>query len=219
MTTIIKGCIFDLDGVICDTAKYHYLAWKRLADNLCIHFTESENELLKGVSRMKSLDILLGVSATSYTEQEKLQMATQKNEWYVDYIHQMTKAELNTGILDFISILKAENLKIALGSVSKNTSLILHKLEIEDLFNAIIDGNTVANAKPDPEVFLKAAESLELPPENCIVFEDAISGVQAAHNANMKCVGVGSPVILNSADYNIPDFKSITFTTIKNALQ
>jgi beta-phosphoglucomutase len=218
MITAIKGCIFDLDGVICDTARYHYLAWKKLACDLDIGFTELENEALKGVSRMKSLDILLGAAAAGYSEKEKLQMAEKKNEWYVNYINQMTKTEINTGIINFISELKSGNIKISLGSVSKNAPIILRKLEIEDLFDVIIDGNTVINAKPDPEVFLTAAANMDLPPQNCIVFEDAVSGIQAAHNAGMKCVGVGSPQILNIADYIIPDFKDITFLKIKNAL-
>lgn len=211
----IKGCIFDLDGVICDTAKYHFLAWKRLANRLNIPFDEERNELLKGVSRMESLDILLNDHVNSYSQEEKVKMATEKNQWYVEYIKQMTKDELNIGVMDFINSLKKDNIKISLGSASKNAPLILERLEIKDLFDAIVDGNIVANAKPDPEVFTTAAKLIDLPYDNCIVFEDAVAGVEAAHRANMKCVGVGSPETLSMADYIIPDFKDFSLSQIE----
>ena len=195
-----KGFIFDLDGVIVDTAKYHFIAWKRLADELGIDFTEADNERLKGVSRMRSLDILLEIGAVSLDDQEKIKLATQKNDWYVEFIHQMSPNEILPGAQDFLETSKQLGIKVALGSASKNAMLILDRLNITRQFDAIIDGTKVSNAKPDPEVFLMGAQALGLRPEQCLVFEDAEAGVQAAHNANMKCIGIGSPEILKQAN-------------------
>lgn len=203
----IKGCIFDLDGVICSTAEYHYLAWRELARSLGITFTEQDNEKLKGVSRMDSLEIILGTHTDRYTAAEKSHMAAHKNTIYLEYINKMNQSRLSPGISDFLRELKKQKIKTALGSVSKNAPLILQKLQITDLFDSIVDGNKVSRAKPDPEVFLTAAGELHLEPAGCIVFEDAIAGVQAAHNAGMACIGVGDPLILTEADHVIPDFK------------
>ena len=195
----IEACIFDLDGVIVDTAKYHYLAWKRLADDLGIPFTEKDNERLKGVSRMASLEIILEIGNLFPDEAKKEEFASLKNSWYVDYINKMTPEEILPGSLEFIRELKAANILIGLGSASKNTPLILEKIKLKNVFDAVADGNNVHKAKPDPEVFLTAARMLGVRSEKCVVFEDAVAGVQAALKAGMKCVGIGSTEILTEA--------------------
>ncbi|MDR3180397.1 MAG: beta-phosphoglucomutase [Prevotellaceae bacterium] len=203
-------CIFDLDGVLVDTAKYHYLAWKRLAKELGFDFSEQHNERLKGVSRMASLDILLEVGGiTGLSEEEKQNLAAKKNAWYVEYINQMTPAEILPGVLDFLQQLKANGVKTALGSASRNAPLILERVGIAHFFDAVIDGNSITKAKPDPEVFLRAAQALGVPPDCCIVFEDAEAGVEAALRAGMKCVGVGNPDILHKATLVIPGFAEL----------
>lgn len=202
-----KACIFDLDGVIVDTAKYHYLAWKRLAAELGFEFTEKDNERLKGVSRMESLEILLSVGGIRIDDEEKkMALAEKKNNWYVEYIKQMTEDEVLPGVMDFLKLLKESGVKIAIGSASKNTMLILERIKLKDFFDVIIDGTKITKAKPDPEVFLKAAEELNVPPVECTVFEDAIAGVEAAKRACMKVVGVGDRNTLKDADRVIESF-------------
>lgn len=195
----IKACIFDLDGVIVDSARYHFLAWKILADDMGIHFTEKDNERLKGVSRMASLEIILEIGKIHLDEGRKEEYAALKNRLYVDYISRMTPAEILPGVREFLLELKSLNIRIALGSASRNTPLILERVKLKDMFDAVADGNNVTKAKPDPEVFLKAAEMVGVDPEECVVFEDAVAGVQAAINAGMKCVGIGSPDLLSEA--------------------
>jgi beta-phosphoglucomutase len=195
----IKACIFDLDGVIVDTARYHFLGWKRLTDQLGINFTEEDNERLKGVSRMASLEIILEIGKRELDEKQKLEYATLKNNWYVDFISKMTPDEILPGCLEFINELKSAGIKVAVGSASKNTPTILERVGILHLFDAVADGNNVKKAKPDPEVFLKAASLLGVKPDECVVFEDAAAGVKAALNAGMICVGIGSPKILKEA--------------------
>ncbi len=195
-----KACIFDLDGVIVDTAKYHFLAWKRLADQLNINFTEEDNERLKGVSRMASLDIILEIGNVTADKKTKDKYAALKNQWYIDYITRMTPDEILPGSVEFIRELKNAGILVAVGSASKNTPMILERVGIKDLFDAVADGNVVSKAKPDPEVFLKAAEMLNTQPRYCVVFEDAAAGVKAALNAGMLCVGIGSPVVLKEAN-------------------
>jgi beta-phosphoglucomutase len=194
-----EACIFDLDGVIVDTAKYHYLAWKRLADDLGIPFTEKDNERLKGVSRMDSLEIILEIGGLKIDTSKKEEYAALKNLWYVDYIKKMTPDEILPGALEFIAELKSENISVALGSASKNTPLILDRVNLSQLFDAVADGNIIHKAKPDPAVFLKAAEMLGKDPGKCVVFEDAVAGVQAALNAGMICIGIGSERVLSEA--------------------
>jgi beta-phosphoglucomutase len=211
-----KACIFDLDGVIVDTAKYHYLAWKRLAKELGFEFTEKDNERLKGVSRMESLEILLSVGGIRIDDENvKLQLAEKKNKWYVEYINQMTKDEILPGVIEFLELLKKAGIKIAIGSASKNTITILERIGLKDFFDAIIDGTKISKAKPDPEVFLKAAEELNVRPEECCVFEDAVAGIQAAKSAGMKVIGVGDPTILKDADKVIQSFQSQTLELIE----
>jgi len=195
----IKACIFDLDGVIVDTAKYHFLAWKKLAVMLNIDFTEKDNERLKGVSRMASLDIILEIGKVAPDEKQKEEYAFLKNKWYLDYICRMMPEEILPGTLEFISELKIAGIKTAIGSASKNTPLILERLGIAKFFDAVADGNSVTRAKPDPEVFLTASGMLGVLPSECVVFEDAIAGVEAALNAGMLCIGVGSADILTNA--------------------
>jgi beta-phosphoglucomutase len=199
----IEACIFDLDGVIVDTARYHFLAWKRLADDLGINFTEKDNERLKGVSRMASLEIILELGHRKLDDAKKEEFTGLKNRWYVDYINRMTPAEILPGVLDFIRELKSARIPFAVGSASKNTPLILEKVNLKNIFDAIADGNNVKKAKPDPEVFLTAAGLMGVKPESCVVFEDAVAGVQAALNAGMRCVGIGSPEILSKAHFVI----------------
>ncbi len=208
---MIKGCIFDLDGVIVDTAKYHYLAWKELADDLGFEFTKKDNERLKGVSRMRSLNILLEVGNKTFDEASKLKFAENKNKRYLDYILKMTPDEILPGVLDFLDDLRSKNIKIALGSASKNAMTILNQLKLTNYFDVIVDGTKVSKAKPDPEVFLKGAEALHMKPEECIVFEDAEAGIEAAINGGFKCIGIGSPENLNKANYVMNGFENITF--------
>lgn len=207
----IKAIIFDLDGVLVDTAKYHYLAWNKLAAELNIDFSVEDNERLKGVSRMKSLDIILGIGCITLDSVTKLHLAQKKNSWYVEYISKLTPDDILPGVIPFIKSIKNSNVKIALGSASKNSMLILNKLNLTDYFDAIIDGTKVFKAKPDPEVFLKGAEALKVLPCQCIVFEDAEAGVEAAINAGMHCIGIGSENILKKANLVISGFTDIVF--------
>jgi beta-phosphoglucomutase len=216
MMANIEACIFDLDGVIVDTAKYHYLAWKELAEELGFLFTEEDNERLKGVSRMRSLEILLEVGGITLDENRKLEIASQKNQQYVSYIEKMTPDEILPGVIDFLKSVRSKGIKTAIGSASKNTPLILERLQLNSYFDAVIDGNKVSEAKPNPEVFLKGAYELGLAPSNCIVFEDAAAGVEAAIRGGMKCVGIGRPENLPGADLVVPGFENFTVEMLFN---
>lgn len=195
-----RGALFDLDGVLVDTAKYHYLAWKQLAEQWGFEFTESDNERLKGVSRMRSLDIVLEIGGIRLTEEEKFRKADEKNEQYLHYIRQMDESELLPGAREYLLRLRESGVKIALGSASKNATFILEKVGIAELFDAVVDGTKVSKAKPDPEVFEAGCRELGLLPGECVVFEDAEAGVQAAIAAGMYVVGIGSPAILGRAN-------------------
>lgn len=195
-----RAAIFDLDGVIVDTAKYHYLAWKRLANELGFDFAERDNERLKGVSRMSSLEILLEVGGVDMDEASKIAAAEKKNSWYVEYIEAMDESELLPGARECLLRLREKGVKIALGSASKNAPTIVTRLKIGDLFDAVIDGNRTSKAKPDPEVFLLGAQELGVDPADCVVFEDAEAGLQAARAAGMYAVGIGKADNLKSAD-------------------
>ena len=203
-------CIFDLDGVIVDTAKYHFLAWKEIAGELEITFTEKDNERLKGVSRMASLDILLSLGSLDLSEERKSEIAERKNKIYLEYIMKLKPEDLLPGVERFIISLKEKGVSIALGSASKNAVTILRQLEIESLFDAIADGNNVNKAKPDPEVFLKAASMLNKNSNDCIVFEDAIAGIEAAKAGGFKCIGVGNPELKDKTEYIINGFDDIS---------
>ena len=204
-----KAFIFDLDGVIVDTAKYHYLAWKKIATELGIEFTHEHNELLKGVSRVRSLDIILGLGQIEASQEQKDQWLIQKNEDYLSYLVDMDQSEILPGVMPVLEFLKANQQPIALGSASKNARPILEKTGILSYFDAIVDGNDVSNAKPDPEVFLQAAQKLGIANENSIVFEDSVAGIQAANSASMTSIGIGDATILNEAKYNFKDFTYI----------
>lgn len=210
----IKACLFDLDGVIVDTAKYHYLAWKRLANQLGFDFSEHQNEELKGVSRMKSLELILEWGGVSLPDSEKERWATLKNEWYLELVSEMTPAEVLPGVLDFLAQLKAQNIKIALGSVSKNAKLILQKIELLNWFDAIIDGTNLTHGKPDPQVFLLGAQALNVLPLECVVFEDAVAGIESATRAGMKSVGIGSAQVLTQANIVLPGFETLQWTAL-----
>lgn len=196
----IKGALFDLDGVIVDTAKYHYLAWKRLAGELGFDFTERDNERLKGVSRARSLEILLQVGGIAADSAARDRLAAKKNEWYVESLRTLDSSALLPGARAYLESLRGEGVLVALGSASKNARLILERLGIVRLFDAIIDGTCVSAAKPDPEVFLKGAGALGLSPRECAVFEDSLAGIQAAKAGGMYAIGVGSPLDLPGAD-------------------
>ena len=204
-----KAFIFDLDGVIVDTAKYHYLAWKKIASELGIDFTHEHNELLKGVSRVRSLDIILGLGNVEASQEQKDQWLVQKNEEYLTYLVDMDQSEILPGVMKVLAFLKTNNQPIALGSASKNARPILGKTGILSYFDVIVDGNDVSNAKPDPEVFLQAAQKLGMTNENSIVFEDSVAGIQAANIAAMTSIGIGEATILNEAKYNFKDFTYI----------
>ncbi|BBI35598.1 beta-phosphoglucomutase [Cohnella abietis] len=205
----MKGAIFDLDGVIVDTAKYHFLAWKSLANQLGFEFTETDNERLKGVSRVESLRILLEIGGIEADERTFNEMAESKNKEYVASIAQLQPEEILPGAKTYLQQLRSQGIKIALGSASKNAEFILSKLEIADLFDAVIDGNKVAKAKPDPEVFISASSALGLDPKDCVVFEDAEAGVQAGKASGSKVVGIGSPEILSEADLVVPGLAAL----------
>ena len=201
-----KAFIFDLDGVIVDTAKYHFLAWQKLANQLGIEFTHEHNEELKGVSRVRSLDIILELGNVQASQEDKNKWLVQKNEEYLSYLVDMDESEILPGVLKVLEYLKSKNQFIALGSASKNARPILEKTNILHFFDAIVDGNDVSNAKPDPEVFLRAAQLVGVSNENAIVFEDSVAGIQAANIANMISVGIGDATVLHEAKYNFKDF-------------
>lgn len=199
-----KAVIFDLDGVITDTARYHYLAWKRLADSQGVHFDEEANEHLKGIDRMGSLDLILAGAKRQYTPNEKLALAHDKNEHYKELISSMSPADLLPGAVQALDACRAAGLKIGLASVSKNAFSVLDSLGIRDKFDYVVDAATIARGKPDPEIFLKAARELGVPPEDCFGVEDAVAGVASIKAAGMFALGIGDPAILAQADVVIP---------------
>lgn len=213
----MKAVIFDLDGVVVNTAKYHYLAWKKLAEELGFYFDIKHNEKLKGVSRMESLRIVLetgGIQGLSQKEKEDL--ATRKNGYYLDMISQIDESEILPGIPQFLSKLKQEGYKIALGSASKSGRMILEKLNLLEQFDVVVDGNLVEKPKPDPEVFVTAARLLQIPCEQCIVAEDAAAGIEAAHAGGMKCIGIGDRAILGQADVVVENIEKLAEVDLQN---
>lgn len=212
----IKACIFDLDGVIVDTAVYHYKAWRKLANQLGFDFTEEQNEELKGISRIESLKIILNWGSVSKSETEMEELATLKNTWYVDMITKMTPDEILPGAKEFLELVRAHNYLTALGSASKNSETILNQIGLIDLFDALVDGNKVTKSKPNPEVFLVGARELNVKPDECVVFEDAIAGVQAAKHGNMKAVGIGKADVLTEADLVVAGLNEMTIEKLEN---
>ncbi len=205
-----KGFIFDLDGVIVDTAKYHFLAWKKLAKSIDVDFTNEQNEQLKGVSRVKSLEKILSWGNKSVSEDKFMELMAKKNDDYLSYITEMDETEILPDVNRVLDFLLAVKQSISLGSASKNARKILKKVSLIEKFDAIVDGNDVTKAKPDPEVFLIAAQELNIKPEDCIVFEDSVAGVQAANRANMISIGIGEKDVLHEADYIFKDFTEMS---------
>jgi beta-phosphoglucomutase len=216
MLSKYKAFLFDLDGVICDTAKYHYLAWKRLADMLDIPFDEEANEAFKGVSRMRCMELLLGFGNRTADQEEMVRLANMKNDWYVEYLHEFNRSELLPGALDVLEECRKRGIKTAICSASKNAPIILSRLEIMDYFDAVIDGNKTTKAKPDPEVFLLGAKELGVNPTECVIFEDALAGVQAGKSENIYIVGIGKPENLPGADIVIDDLAHLDIDSLLN---
>ncbi|CCQ96377.1 Beta-phosphoglucomutase [[Clostridium] ultunense Esp] len=213
-----KAFLFDLDGVLVDTAKYHFLAWKRLANELGFDFTEEQNERLKGVSRMRSLEILLEIGNIEVGVEKKEELASKKNEWYVEYISTMDPSQILPGVKEFLQELKNAGKKTALGSASKNAMTIVTNTGLLPYFDAVIDGTKVTKAKPDPEVFLLGAKELDVEPKECVVFEDAEAGIEAAKRAGMYAVGIGSYQRLSKADLVIPSLNGFTLLDLEKKL-
>ena len=212
------GFIFDLDGVIVDTAKYHFKAWQSLAKNLQYNFTEQDNEQFKGVSRVRSLELLLEMAQYKATEKEKEQWLIDKNTHYLALISHMNNSEILPGITEILKTLKAQQIPVALGSASKNAQPILEKVGLLSYFDVLVDGNEVTMAKPNPEVFLTAAKGLGVAPEDCVVFEDAQAGVAAAKAAKMTCVGIGDPAILFNADHCFTSTAELTPSFVQSLI-
>jgi beta-phosphoglucomutase len=206
---VIRGFLFDLDGVLVDTAQYHFLAWQRMAAELGIHFGEAENEQLKGVSRAESLNRILAWGGKSLSDVEKQHWMTLKNDWYLELVRGMPADDYLPGAHEFLRASRAAGIKVALGSASKNAPLILERLGWIPLFDAMVDGNVVTASKPDPEVFLEGARRLGLKPEECVVFEDSEAGVEAARRGGMKVVGIGhgldADLIVSGLDQLTPE--------------
>ena len=206
----IRTCIFDLDGVICDTARFHYSAWKRLASTIGFNLTPHHDEQMKGIGRAQSLELILNWAGKTFDTQTKEQMCSQKNDWFVESISTISPSDILPGVEDFLKQLKQANYKIALGSASKNAPSILDKLMISHYFDALVDGNTVSTPKPNPEIFLRGAEETGTDPSYCVVFEDALSGVEAALNAGMYVIGIGDKDILKKAHLCIKTFEGFS---------
>lgn len=211
---MLAACIFDLDGVLTDTAKFHYLAWKEVAKSFNYNLTEEDNEKLKGVSRLDSLFLILEWAEESLTPLQIDTLLDKKNEHYLELIQHMSTTDVFDGVLELFESLKKNKVKIALGSSSKNAMTILNRLEINHWFDAISDGNNVVKSKPDAEVFLYAAEKMNVNPTECLVFEDAPAGVDAALNANMHCIGIGDPGILVNAQICMPNLKELNYNKL-----
>lgn len=205
-----EAVIFDLDGVICHTDHYHYIAWKAIADELNIPFDAKINDRLRGVSRMESFHIILGRYHGTLTEQQEVNYVEKKNQIYRGLLQQMTPGDLNSSVLQTLQCLRERRLKLAIGSSSKNTALILERIGLSHFFDAVCDGTQITHSKPDPEVFLKASEMLGVPPKFCLVVEDARTGLQAAHAGGMKCAALGPDAIRSKiADYNLDSFSDL----------
>ena len=204
-----KGIIFDLDGVICSTDEYHYQAWKALADRLGIPFDRERNNLLRGVSRMQSLEIILEKSDKRYSEEEKNAFAEEKNRLYRELLAQMSPADLSDDVKNTLETLRKSHLKLAIGSSSKNTPFILNRIGLGSFFDAVADGNCITHSKPHPEVFLKAAAMLGLPPEKCLVVEDAHAGVEAAAAGGFDCAAMGDAKDDPRARYHLAGFEEL----------
>ena len=214
-----KGFIFDLDGVIVDTAKYHYLAWQKLANQLGFEFSEEQNELFKGVSRKRCLEILIKIGNITATKDQFDTWMIEKNIDYLEYIKNMDASEILPDVSKVLEFLKGRNIPIALGSASKNARPILEKVNLLHYFDIIVDGNNVTKAKPDPEVFLLAAKQLGVKATDCIVFEDAVAGIEAANAAKMISIGIGNEKTLREAQFNFTDFTEMSKDFIEGLIK
>jgi beta-phosphoglucomutase len=214
MENCVKGALFDLDGVVVFTDKYHYLGWKKLAEENCWMFDEGLNHSCRGIPRLASLQVILDHNNVEISECDKERLADVKNEYYKSLLCGICEDDLYPGIIDFLKRLKSYGLKLAICSSSRNAQTVLENLSLRDYFDAVVDGNDVETPKPDPEIFLTGAKRVGLKPEECVVFEDAESGVDAAHAAGMSCVGVGNPARLAGADYNLTDYHTFDFTAV-----
>ena len=208
----IKGLIFDLDGVLLSTDRFHFLAWKKLADRMGISFTEKDNERLRGVSRMESLEIVLSLSAVpvSLSDEEKLALATEKNEVYREYLKKLTPVDVSDEVREALSALRTKGYRLAVGSSSKNTRFILSQTDLTDAFDAIADGNDIKNSKPDPEVFLKAADLIGIAPADCAVIEDAEAGLEAANRGGMLSIAYASAIDCPLGKVKLHKFSDLT---------
>lgn len=211
----IQACIFDLDGVIVDSAKYHFESWKRLADELEINFTEADNEKLKGVSRADSLDRILTLGGKELSSDEKQVLMDRKNEWYLEFIDRMEHDEILPGIRDFFEALRNAELKIALGSSSKNARRILNRLDLNKYFDAIVDGTDVSRSKPDPEVFNKGSEALNIAPEFCVVVEDSNAGIEAALKGGFQAIGINLDQNVHGIKITLPDTRGLSLALLE----
>ncbi len=215
---MIKATIFDLDGVIVDTAKYHYLAWRKLANSLGFDFSKADNEQLKGVSRMESLELILKIGGQTLGETRKQELAKQKNDWYLEHLDKMTDDEILPGVVDFLDDVAAQSIKIALGSASKNAELTLKKVGLLERFEVVIDGTKTTRSKPDPQVFLLGAAGLGVEPAHCVVFEDAAKGIDAALSAGMYAIGMGNETELGHAHLVLPSLEGVRCTALQKQL-
>ena len=209
----MKAVIFDLDGVICHTDEYHYQAWKAMADSMGIPFDRQVNNRLRGVSRMASLDIILEQYNGELSQAEKEELAEQKNERYKESLKNMSPADLSEEVKTTLEVLRQRGYKLAIGSSSKNARFILQQLGLGSFFDAISDGNNITHSKPDPEVFVKAAQMLCIPAEDCLVVEDAVSGAIAGKRGGMKVACVGDAAAEKAGDYNLTSFANLLEVT------
>ncbi|ELC8441114.1 beta-phosphoglucomutase [Clostridium perfringens] len=205
----IKAAIFDLDGVIVSTDEYHYQAWKSISDKENIYFDRSINNRLRGVSRAESLEIVLEKANREYTQSEKEVLLEEKNNIYKELLKNLSSSDILPGVNEVLDYLKSNNIKVAIGSSSKNTSLILQKIGLLNSFDAIVDGTMIKRSKPDPEVFILAVDKLNVLPEECIVVEDAKAGVEAALAGNMKVAAIGDAIKCNKANFNLENLTNL----------
>ncbi len=206
---MIKAIIFDLDGVLVSTNEFHYLAWKKLADRIGVPFDRTMNKRLLGVSRMDSLRFVLENSSKQYSQEEQLALAEEKNQTYKEYLQTMSGADVAQEVRDTLEVLRQKGLKLAVGSGSKNARIILQKTQLENCFDAIVDGSELTLGKPNPEVFLKAAQKVGVPPQNCIVVEDADAGIAAAKNGGMTAVAIGEAAKSGNAHFTLGTFADL----------
>ncbi len=200
MAKELKSVIFDLDGVIADTARFHYQAWKKLASEIGINLTYEFNENLKGVGRMESLDLILTLIDKDFSKKEKMELANKKNGYYIQFINRMASSDLLPGVVKCFETLKDNNIKVVLASASKNSSDVINRLEIEKYFDYIVSGKDISKSKPDPEIFIKAAQGIEAATKNCIGIEDSVAGILAINACNMFSIGIGDKEDLHRAD-------------------